>query len=67
MAPHRKTDDGGPQGPMQNLENINVAEVLDRVLDNGIVVDLSARLFLLGVDLRSIQGRLVVESVQTYF
>jgi hypothetical protein len=52
---------------MQNLENINVAEVLDRVLDNGIVVDLSARLFLLGVDLRSIQGRLVVESVQTYF
>jgi len=52
---------------MQNLENLNVAEVLDRVLDNGIVVDPSARIFLLGTDLHSIRARLVVESFQTYF
>ncbi len=51
---------------MQNLENINVGEVLDRVLDHGIVVDPSTRVFLLGVDLHAIQGRLVVEFVQTY-
>ncbi|HET9285648.1 MAG TPA: hypothetical protein VJW55_00500 [Candidatus Angelobacter sp.] len=50
---------------MQNLDNINVAEVLDRVLDHCIVMDLSTRIFLLGVDLRSLKGRLVVESVQT--
>ena len=47
---------------MQNLDNINVAELLDRILDHGIVVDPSARIVLLGVDLLSIKGRLVVES-----
>ncbi len=52
---------------MQNLENINVAEVLDRVLDRGIVVDPSTRVFLIGVELPSIKGKFVVESVQTYF
>jgi hypothetical protein len=50
---------------MQNLDNINVAEVLDRVLDHGIVVDPSTRVFLLGVDLRSTNSTLVVESVET--
>jgi len=50
---------------MQNLETINVAEVLDRVLDNGIVVDPSARIILMGVDFHSAQARLVVESVRT--
>ena len=54
------------RGPMQNLDNINVTEVLDRVLDNGIVVEPSARVLLLGVDLRSIKGRLVVESMETH-
>ncbi|MGC2697752.1 MAG: gas vesicle protein GvpJ [Candidatus Angelobacter sp.] len=50
---------------MQNLENINVTEVLDRVLDHGIVMDPSTRVFLLGVDLHTFKGRFVVESVQT--
>jgi Gas vesicle protein len=51
---------------MQNLENINVTEVLDRVLDHGIVVDPSTRVVMMGVDLHTLKGRLVVESVQTY-
>lgn len=51
---------------MQNLENINVTEVLDRVLDHGIVMEPSTRLFLLGLDLRQLKARFVVESVQTY-
>lgn len=51
---------------MQNLENINVAEVLDRVLDHGIVMDPSTRVFLMGVDLHVIKARFVVESVQIY-
>jgi Gas vesicle protein len=50
---------------MQNLENINVTEVLDRVLDHGIVMDPSTRVVLMGVDLRSLHGRFVVESIQT--
>lgn len=51
---------------MQNLDNINVTEVLDRVLDHGIVMDPSTRLVVLGVDFRTLKNRLVVESVQMY-
>jgi gas vesicle protein GvpA/GvpJ/GvpM family len=49
-----------------NLEDVNVVEILDRVLDNGIVVDPSARVSLIGQDLHSMKGRVVVESVNTY-
>jgi hypothetical protein len=49
---------------MQNLDNINVTEVLDRVLDHGIVMDPSTRLVLLGMDFHELKGRFVVESVQ---
>lgn len=49
-----------------NLEDINVVEILDRVLDNGIVVDPSARVYLIGRDLRASQRRLVIESVRTH-
>lgn len=51
---------------MQNLDAINVTEVLDRVLDHGIVMDPSTRLALMGVDLHTLKGRFVVEWVQTY-
>jgi hypothetical protein len=50
-----------------NLESINLTEVLDRVLDHGIVMDPSSRIFLMGVELRNVNARFVVESVQTYF
>ena len=49
-----------------NLESINFTEVLDRVLDHGIVMDPSSRLFLLGAELRNLDARFIVESVQTY-
>ncbi|HZD93735.1 MAG TPA: gas vesicle protein GvpJ [Candidatus Sulfotelmatobacter sp.] len=51
---------------MQNLENINVTEVLDRVLDHGIVMDPSTRVVLTGLDLHTLNARFVVESIQTY-
>jgi hypothetical protein len=49
-----------------SLDDINVVEILDRVLDNGIVVDPSARVYLIGRDLRASQKRVVVESVRTH-
>lgn len=49
-----------------NLDDVNVVEILDRVLDNGIVVDPSARVFLIGHDLQGVEGRVVVDSVSTY-
>ena len=51
---------------MQNLDNINVTEVLDRVLDHGIVMDPSTRLVLLGLEFHKLKARFVVESVQMY-
>lgn len=48
------------------LDEINVVEILDRVLDKGIVLDPSARMYLLGKELRSTKSRMVLESLQTY-
>lgn len=47
-------------------EDTNLIELLDRLLDNGIVVDPSSRVALLGMDLHAAGDRMVVESVQTY-
>jgi len=56
----------GNRCTMQNLETINVTEILDRVLDHGIVMEPSTRLVILGAELRNLKGRFVVESVQMY-
>ena len=58
--------EGAQENMLQNLDDINVNEVLDRVLDHCIVVDPSARVYLMGTDLRSVKGRFVVESVQIF-
>ena len=44
----------------------SVLETLDRVLDKGIVVDVWARVSLVGIDLLSIQARVVVASIETF-
>jgi hypothetical protein len=44
----------------------NVIEVLDRVLDKGIVIDAWVRLSLVGIDLLTVEVRVVVASIATY-
>lgn len=44
----------------------SLAEVLDRILDKGIVVDLWARVSLVGIEVLTVEARLVVASVDTY-
>src|SRR6267378_2269249 len=44
----------------------NVVEVLDRVLDKGIVIDAWVRLSLVGIDLVTVEARVVVASIATY-
>jgi gas vesicle structural protein len=41
-------------------------EVLDRVLDKGIVIDAWLRVALMGIDLITVQALVVVASIQTY-
>ena len=44
----------------------SLIDVLDRILDKGIVIDAYVRVSLVGVDLVSVEARVVVASVQTY-
>lgn len=44
----------------------SVIDVLDRVLDKGIVIDAWARLSLVGIDLVTVEARVVVASIATY-
>ncbi|MBC1327737.1 gas vesicle structural protein GvpA [Trichormus variabilis 9RC] len=43
-----------------------MAEVIDRILDKGIVVDAWVRVSLVGIELLAIEARIVVASVETY-
>ena len=44
----------------------SLIDVLDRVLDKGIVVDARVRISLVGIDLITVQARVVVASIETY-
>ena len=41
-------------------------DVLDRVLDKGIVIDAWIRISLVGIDLITVEARVVVASIDTY-
>jgi len=44
----------------------SLVEVVDRILDKGVVVDAWVRLSLVGIELLAIEARVVVASVETY-
>ena len=44
----------------------SLAEVLDRILDKGVVVDVWARVSLVGIEILTIESRIVVASVDTF-
>ncbi|HET8567849.1 MAG TPA: gas vesicle protein GvpJ [Candidatus Limnocylindria bacterium] len=44
----------------------SLIDVLDRVLDKGIVIDAWVRVSLVGIDLITIEARVVVASIDTY-
>ena len=44
----------------------SLIDVLDRVLDKGIVIDAWVRLSLVGIDLITVEARVVVASIATY-
>jgi len=48
------------------MASSSLAEVVDRILDKGIVVDAWIRLSLVGIELLAIEARVVVASVDTY-
>jgi len=47
--------------------NSSFIDVLDHVLDKGIVIDAWVRVSLVGIDLVTVEARVVVASIETYF
>ncbi len=48
------------------LASGSLVEVVDRVLDKGVVIDAFVRLSLVGIELVTVEARVVVASVETY-
>ena len=52
------------------VEKVNssssLVEVIDRILDKGIVIDVWIRISLVGIELLTIEARIVIASVETY-
>ena len=51
---------------MKSTDSSSLAEVVDRILDKGIVIDAWAKVSLVGIELLSIEARIVIASVETY-
>jgi hypothetical protein len=50
----------------KSLASSSLAEVIDRILDKGVVVDAFIRVALVGIELIAVEIRVVVASVETY-
>jgi hypothetical protein len=44
----------------------SLIDVLDRILDKGIIIDAWVRISLVGIDLVTVEARVVVASIDTY-
>ena len=50
----------------KTMDSSSLAEVIDRILDKGIVIDAWLRVSLVGIEILSVEARVVVASVDTY-
>ena len=50
----------------KSLASSSLAEVIDRILDKGVVIDAFVRIALVGIELIAIEVRVVIASVETY-
>ncbi|MEM9287692.1 MAG: gas vesicle protein GvpJ [Pseudomonadota bacterium] len=50
----------------KTIASSSLAEVVDRVLDKGVVIDAFIRVSLVGIELLSVEIRAIVASVDTY-
>jgi gas vesicle structural protein len=58
---------GGNMATIQkSVDSSSLAEVIDRILDKGVVIDIYARVSLVGIELLAIEARVVIASVDTW-
>ena len=49
-----------------STDGSSLAEVVDRILDRGCVIDIFARVTLVGIELLAVEARVVIASVDTW-
>ncbi|MBF6297181.1 gas vesicle structural protein GvpA [Nocardia amamiensis] len=57
---------GGATGTMARPNSGSLADVIDTILDKGLVIDAFVRVSLVGIELVTVDARVVVASVDTY-
>jgi len=50
----------------KSTDSSSLAEVIDRILDKGIVIDAWVKISLVGIELITVEARVVIASVETY-
>jgi len=50
----------------KTISSSSLVEVVDRILDKGVVVDAWVRVSMVGIELLAIEARVVVASVETF-
>ena len=50
----------------KSTDSSSLAEVVDRILDKGIVIDAWLKVSLVGIELLAVEARVVIASVETY-
>lgn len=50
----------------KSMSSSSLVEVVDRILDKGIVIDAWVRVSLVGIELLAVEARVVIASVETY-
>ncbi|MEK6875841.1 MAG: gas vesicle structural protein GvpA [Nanoarchaeota archaeon] len=50
----------------KSMSSSSLVEVIDRILDKGVVVDAWVRVSLVGIELLAIEARVVIASVETW-
>ncbi|HEX6073924.1 MAG TPA: gas vesicle protein GvpJ [Micromonosporaceae bacterium] len=57
---------GGGGGGIERPASASLADVIDTILDKGLVIDAYVRVSLVGIELLTIDARIVAASVDTY-
>jgi len=57
---------GTPRGYLERPRPSGLADVIDIILDKGLVIDAYVRVALVGIELLTIDARIVIASVDTY-
>jgi gas vesicle structural protein len=50
----------------KSTDSSSLAEVIDRILDKGIVIDAFVRVSVVGIEILTIEARIVIASVDTW-